>query len=64
MQAFETYKDDLPRTNGGRGKAILKKLIKEEERGFLDNNGLRELARIMCDYCGCPEKYERLVEYL
>ena len=64
MQAFETYKNDLPRTNGGRGKAILKKLIKEEERGFLDNNGLMDLARIMCDYCGCPEKYERLVEYL
>lgn len=64
MQAFETYKDDLPRINGGRGKVILKKLLKEEERGFLDSNGLRELARIMCDYCGCPEKYERLVEYL
>ena len=59
MQAFETYKDDLPRTNGGRGKAILKKLIKEEDRGFL-----RELARIMCEYCNCPEKYERIVEYL
>lgn len=64
MQAFETYKDDLPRIDGGRGKVILKKLIKEEERGFLDNNSLKELARIMCDYCGCPEKYERLVEYL
>lgn len=64
MQAFETYKPDLPTTNGGRGKIILQKLFKEASRGFLDKDSLIKLAEMMCEYCNCKEKFSRICSYL
>ena len=63
-QAFETYKDDIPTTNGGRGKIILSKLYKEFYRGFLDKAELKELAKMLCNYAHCPEKSKHMSEYI
>lgn len=63
-QAFNTYKDDIPTTNGGRGKIILSKLLKEQIRGFLNKTQLEELCVMLCTYANCPEKINHLKSYI
>ena len=63
-QAFNTYKDDIPTENGGRGQKILSKLYKEFYRGFLDKVQLKELASMLCTYANCPEKLHKMKSYI
>ncbi len=58
------YKDDIPTTNGGRGKIILSKLMKEYMRGFLDKNQIEELCVMLCTYANCQEKISHLKGYI
>lgn len=63
-QAFELYKNDIPTTNGGRGKKILSKLYKEYYRGFLTKEQLKDLARMLCEHANCPEKIKHMISYI
>ena len=63
-QAFITYKDDIPTTNGGRGQIILSKLKKEYMRGFLSKEQIEELCIMLCTYANCPEKISHLKSYI
>lgn len=63
-QAFTTYKDDIPTTNGGRGQTILSKLMKEYMRGFLSKEQIEELCTMLCTYANCPEKIHHLKSYI
>lgn len=63
-QAFITYKDDIPTTNGGRGQTILSKLMKEYMRGFLSKEQIEELCTMLCTHANCPEKIHHLKSYI
>lgn len=63
-QAFNIYKDDIPTVNGGRGKIILEKLRKEHDRGYLNNDQLKELATMLCEQGNCPEKIKHMFSYI
>ena len=64
QQAYELYKNDIPTTNGGRGKIILSKLMKEYMRGKLSKDGIHRLCEMLCRYANCPEKISHLMEYV